>query len=280
VDYHGANKKTLESLIRAGALDALQANRAQLLAGLELLMGYGQQLQQEKASGQASLFGSSPEAPALPKTAAWDAMTKLQEEFSAIGFFLSAHPLDQFKRILERLNVVPSAQLAQKAKGASMTRFRVAGVVLSVSIKKSKAGNTFAFAQVSDSSGVFEMTVFSEVLASHRALLEAGKRVLASVDVQVQEEGVRLTCFSLEPLDEALDRVQSGLVINLNASEGLHLLHDQLEKAKGGKQAVSLIVNIHPGREAEISLPGGFNLIQEAQQALYAIPGVVEIGSF
>ncbi len=283
VDYRSANKKTLESLIKAGALDTLHPNRAQLLDGLETLMGFGQKMQEEQASGQTSLFGGGADAtaPPLPKVPAWDAMTKLQAEFSAIGFFLSAHPLDQFKVILGRLEVVPSADLARRARLSDRTRFRVAGVVLAVSLKKSKNGNSFAFVQLSDSSGVIEMTVFSEVLAAGRDQLVVGKRVLASVDVQTQEEGIRLTCFGLESLDDALDRMQSGLVIRLDTADGLPDLHAALDRAKGGAQTVSLVIGLpSPPRDVDIRLPGGFTLSQEAQHALYAIPGVAGVQSF
>lgn len=281
VDFRSANKKTLESLIRAGAFDSLHPNRAQLMAGLELMSAYGQSVQAEQQSGQTSLFGAPAETapPDLPKTGQWDAMTKLQEEFLAIGFFLSAHPLDQFKPILDRLVIVPSADLARKARGATLTRFRVAGVVLAKQQRISKSGNKFAFLQMSDSSGVFEVTVFSEILAAHGDKLEVGKRIIASVDVQLQDEGIRLTCFSVEPLDEVLDRVQSGLIIRLEGSEGLSQLHEQIEAGKGGKRAVSFIIEVAPGKEAEISLPGGYTITQETQQGFYALPGVTEIVS-
>ena len=285
VDYKSANRKTLENLVRAGALDSLEPNRALLMENLDLLMAYGQKVQEEAASGQGSLFGGGDESPppALRKTQAWDAMTKLQHEFGAIGFFLSAHPLDQFKTILNRLDVTPSAGLHRRAQLSNITRFRVAGVVLSCAIKKSKSGKTFAFVQFSDASGVMEMMVFAEVLAANRQHLEAGKRILASVDVQLQDEGIRLTCFGVEPLDDALNRMQSGIIIRLENGEGANLLREKLAAGRtpnGGKQTVSLIVNYAPDKEAEIALPGLYNLSQDDQQSLYAIQGVVEVQSY
>ena len=241
LDLRAANRKTLESLTRAGALDTLNPNRAQMIASLDLMMSYGQSAQAEKQSGQSSLFGSADQAPtpALVKSQNWDAMTKLQEEFGAIGFFLSAHPLDQHRTILNRLQVVPSISLAQRARGASMTRFRVAGVILAKQERVSKQGNRFAFISMSDSYGMFEVTVFSEVLAMQREQLEPGKRVIVSVDVQVQEEGIRLTCFNVEPLEAVLDRTQSGLVIRLSGSEGLARLAEKVESNKGGRQKLA-----------------------------------------
>lgn len=282
IDLRSANRKTLESLIRAGAMDSLNPNRAQMIASLELMMSYGQSTQAEKQSGQVSLFGSADEAPApvLPKIQAWDAMTKLQEEFGAIGFFLSAHPLDQHRSILNRLQVVPSVSLANKARGANMTRFRVAGVILARQERVSKQGNRFAFISMSDSYGMFEVTVFSEILATQRDQLEVSNRIIASVDVQVQDEGVRLTCFNVEPLDDLLDRMQSGVMVRLSGSEGLTRLQGKVEGAKGGKQKLAFTIDLDAAREVEITLPGGFALSQELQSEMYGIPGIESIEGY
>lgn len=283
LDMRAANRKTLESLIKAGAFDCLNTNRAQMLASLEVMMAYGQSAQAEKESGQVSLFGTPEDAPtpSLPKTQAWDSLTKLQEEFNAIGFFLSAHPLDQHRSILNRLQVVPSVGLAGKARGASMTRFRVAGVVLAKQERVSKQGNRFAFISLSDSYGMYEMTCFSEILAMHRDDLEPGKRILANVDVQVQEEGIRLTCFNVESLETVLDRAQSGIMVRLSGSEGLVNLHQKIEaSAKGGRQKLGFIIDLDSGREVEISLPGAYALPQELQAELYGIPGVAGIEGY
>jgi DNA polymerase III subunit alpha len=279
MDLRAANRKTLESLIKAGALDGMNPNRAQMITAIDLMQAYGQSAQEERASGQNSLFGvgSDMPTPQLPKAQTWDAMQKLQEEFSAIGFFLSAHPLDQYRNTLARLMVVSSADLARKARGASMTRFRVAGVVLSKQERVSKNGNRFAFVSVSDSAGVFEMTVFSEVLATQREYLEAGRRIVANVDVQLQEEDVRLTCFSLEPLEAVLDRVQSGLLLKLSSADSLSQLHSLIEASKGGKRAVSILIDLGPEQEIEITLPGNYQLTQEDQARLSKLPGVDEI---
>ncbi len=279
LDLRAANRKTLESLIKAGALDGFTPNRAQLIAAIDLMQAYGQSAQEERASGQNSLFGSSENTPAplLPKVQAWDSMQKLQEEFSAIGFFLSAHPLDQHRAILNRLMVVSSADLARKARGASMTRFRIAGVVMSRNEKISKNGNRFAFVQLSDSAGVFEMTVFSEVLATQREYLEAGRRVLASVDVQLMDEDIRLTCFSIEPLEAVLDRVQSGLLVRLSSADSLSQIAEQLSASKGGKRSVAILIDGPNGQEIEVTLPDAYQLNQDAQARLRSTEGVEEI---
>ena len=281
-DYRHMNKKQLEGLIRAGAFDQLQPNRAEVLASLELLMSFGQRLQEEKSSGQSSLFGGDPakQLPKLPTVQPWNSMAKLQNEFEAIGFFLSAHPLDQYRTILDRLAVVPSADLARKAKGSNVTRYRIAGVVLGKQERVSKNGNRFAFVQVSDNTGVYEVTVFSETLALQRENLEVGKAILGSVDVQLQDEGMRLTCFSVEPLAEAIERVQSGVQIRLYSVDRVGDLAAKLKHGFGGRGKVSLLLETGPGQNVEISLPGGYQLTAALQSELRNIPGVGDLKTF
>ena len=97
---------------------------------------------------------------------------------------------------------------------------------------------------------------------------------MASVDVQVQEEGLRLTGFSVEPLEAVLDRVQTGLIIKLSSSDALTQLHSQLAAHKGGKRSVGILIETSAAQEVEIELPGYYDLNQEAQTFIRCLPGV------
>lgn len=281
VESKAVNRKVLESLARAGAFDALEPNRAVVMANIDLLMAYGQKVQEDKASGQSSLFGAAEDAPPpeMMKAQGWDAMEKLQNEFAVIGFFLSAHPIDQHKAVLKRLGVVQSSDLVRLASSGSMTRYRVAGVVLARTEKISQKGNRFAFVTLSDSSGVFEMMVFSEILAQQRDQLEPGKRVVTTVDVQVQDEGARMTCSVLEPLDVVLDRVSGSTIIHIEGADGLEQLAHILDENKGGKRQLGFHIDLSDGRVAEVTLSGSYELSQETISKLQRLPGVAEVES-
>lgn len=281
VESKAVNRKVLESLARAGAFDALEPNRAVVMANIDLLMAYGQKVQEDKASGQSSLFGAAEDAPPpeMMKAQGWDAMEKLQNEFAVIGFFLSAHPIDQHKAVLKRLGVVQSSDLVRLASSGSMTRYRVAGVVLARTEKISQKGNRFAFVTLSDSSGVFEMMVFSEILAQQRDQLEPGKRVVTTVDVQVHDEGARMTCSVLEPLDVVLDRVSGSTIIHIEGADGLEQLAHILDENKGGKRQLGFHIDLSDGRVAEVTLSGSYELSQETISKLQRLPGVAEVES-
>ncbi|MFP5514053.1 MAG: DNA polymerase III subunit alpha, partial [Alphaproteobacteria bacterium] len=204
LDLKTINKRQLENLACAGAFDGLNPNRAQVHAALETIIRYAQAEAAERDSGIGNLFGGGggglPE-PDLPKVKDWEPLEKLKHEFGAIGFYLSAHPLDAYSGPLGRMKVVRSADLANVAKAGGMTRRAMAGIIVSKKEKTSKSGNRFAFVELSDAAGGYEVTLFSEILAANRALLEPGNAVLLTVDVQLNGEEIRLTCQEIKPLE-------------------------------------------------------------------------------
>ncbi len=277
------NKRQIENLTAAGAFDGLNPNRAQVFGNVELLTHRASAAAQERASGQASLFGGlGDEAPAvgrgLAEIAPWSAMERLNHEFQAIGFYLSAHPLDAYGTRLERLRVVSSAALmTQVAAGAEATRVKVAGTVISKKERMSARGNRFAFVQMSDPTGLFEVTVFSEVLGRARDILEAGSNVLATCEARREGEGLRLTVQEMLSLDDAVAHAAPGLKVQVVEPVALAAVRDIIRAAPRGKGEVSLVLGLGAGEEVEIGLPGRFAVPPNAIEDLRAIPGVAEV---
>jgi DNA polymerase-3 subunit alpha len=207
----------------------------------------------------------------------WDQLDRLAHEFNAIGFYLSAHPLDGFAKPLARLRVVNSADLLKKATGGGSTRFPMAGVVINKQERVAKSGNRFAFVSLSDSTGVYEVTLFSELLATSRDLLEPGKSVVLMVDVQVQGEDMRLTCHQVKPLEEEVAQAAEGLQIVLNEPAAAPHLRNILEQIGRGRGKISILVDVGGLREAEIALPGAYAVSAKGRAAIKAIPGVADV---
>ena len=103
---------------------------------------------------------------------------RLSREFEAVGFFLTGHPLDDYKDVLEALGAETWVEFAAKARTRRVVG-TLAGTVLHARERKGKTGNAYAFAAFSDPTGQFEAVVFSEVLAASRPLLEPGTAVAA-----------------------------------------------------------------------------------------------------
>lgn len=228
-----------------------------------------------------NLFGDGAAArgqmPALPSVADWQPVERLQNEFDAIGFYLSSHPLDAYARSLARLDVVRFADLPARLAAGGSTRFKLAGVPISRRERNSARGSRFAFVQMSDTSGVFEVTVFAEVLAQSRQLLDEGQPLLVVVDVRAEEDSLRLMAQRFEALDKVAAQAAAGLRVVLGESDALGPLKHLMVRESGGRGRVTVVVPVPPAREVEIALPGGFRIGPEILRAVRALRGVLEV---
>jgi len=280
LDPRQANRRTLEHLVFAGAFDSLNSSRANMLAHVDGILKVAQATVAEAESGQNSLFGGASAVVPMPpvaKVPEWTTQEKLGREFEAIGFYLSAHPLDEFSKVLGRLGAVSSTHLASHLRRSDSSRVPMAGVVVGSRVRTSQKGSKYAFVQLSDAAGVYEVTVFSEVLAARRDLLEAGQAVFMQVDSQVQEEGIRLTVSSMEPLEDAVARTAVGLNIALMDSRALPELRDIVAGLPAGRGRLRMLVPVGGGREAELDLPGKYAFPTAAKAAISILEGVATI---
>jgi DNA polymerase-3 subunit alpha len=277
VDPRLLNRMQLENLVRAGAFDALEPNRARLFAGAEVILRRAQASAEEKSLGQIGLFADGRrEELRLPDVPAWSEMDALAFESEAIGFHLTAHPLDAYASSLRRLGVVPSNQLEQRAQTGA-ARVRVAGTVVGAKERSTRAGSRMAWIRLSDSAGVFEVTAFSEVLARARELLEPGRSVLVTADIRMEGEALRVTANEVAPLERAASAVGGAIRIWLDRTEAVAHVRALLQREGSGRGRVTLIPRVGEGQDVEIALPGGFSLSPRLAQAMKALPGVARV---
>ena len=279
IELQHLNKRGLERLIWAGSFDTIDPNRARLVSALEMLIRHAQSHHAEKNSAQVSLFGGDDPAsrfrPNLPQVPDWPPLERLKYEFDAIGFYLSAHPLDASEAALKRLGAVRYADLAAAVRsGTAGTRRDIAGIVVGRQERRSKSGKRFAFVQASDPSGVFELTLFSETLIQCRPLLEPGTPLIITVDVQVMGEDIRLTAQKVRPLDEVISNAPGEVRILLGAQAPVDVLKNLLEREGKGRNKVYLEVDLEDGKAAEILLPGQWMVSAPVRAALKGTPGV------
>jgi DNA polymerase-3 subunit alpha len=276
LDSRAVNKRQLENLACAGAFDQLNPNRHQIFASAETLVRLATLAASERESAQENLFGEAAQAaPAdlnLAPVQDWPAMERLNQEFAAIGFYLSAHPLDSFGQSLEKLGVVSYAELKQAGGGLR----KLAGIVIGKRELNSRKGNRMAFVQLSDTSGVFEVTLFSEVLGQTRDLLESAQPLLLTVSAEVRPDGEepRLTGQAIEGLDQVAARAASGVRLFLADPAPLESLKALLEREGSGRGRVSLVLDLAVGEEVELELAESYRLSAAVRQAIKAIPGL------
>jgi DNA polymerase-3 subunit alpha len=270
------NKRTLESLIAAGALDELEPDRARLTAGVDRILGLATRLQESAAVGQADMFGAVEERQPLllPVVEPWLAAEKLQREHDAVGFYLSAHPLDEYGAVLAKMRVQTWAEFSESVRRGA-TAGRLAGTVTARQERRIRSGNRMAVVQLSDPTGSFEAIMFSEGLSEFRDLLEPGKSVVVLVGAEERPEGISLRIQSVE----SLDKVMAGLKqIRVFVRDEAPLASVQKHLTKRGEGEASLVLLLDEGqREVEMRLPGRYAVSPQIASALRAVRGVVQV---
>ena len=178
------------------------------------------------------LFGAEEAAPLpLPDMRPWTSEEKLQREYSAIGFYLSAHPLDDYIPQLEKMRIQlwQAFEVAVK-QGASAGR--LAGTVTGRQERKTKTGNRMGIVNISDPTGQYEAVLFSESLHRFRDMLEPGKTVILEVGAEERPEGVSVRINNVRALES--DNVQKTMRVFVRDDKPLTSLKAQLDDRGDG----------------------------------------------
>ena len=221
VDAKAMNRRVLESLVQAGALDGLPGHRAQLLGALDVAVDNGQRLQNERARGQSSLFGDTPASassglgPSLPLVPEWGESDRLQREKQALGFYLSGHPLAEHKLLLRDVSTRSTLELQESDDQEAAV---LAGAVASRKIIYDKKGKPMAFVKLEDFVGAAELILFADAFQRFDALLVEDAVIVASGRASARDEQeTKLLCDSIWTLDQAVAQMARGLHIDLDA---------------------------------------------------------------
>ncbi len=240
INSRTVSKKSIEVLVQSGAFDGFShISRGQYFAtypndrvtGIERLLKYGNDFQNQQFSSQPSLFAGTVTAdiaePVLPSLDAWSSTTKLQMEKEVIGFYISGHPLDQFAREVESFCDHKLVSLSDP----STKSFTSAGIVIEAAHRISKAGKSFGTLTLEDYSGTYAFTLFSEDYLKFKHFLEPGlllfikgknaPRFRGSEELEAKIESIQLLSEISEKMGKMI--VFSTEIRNLNESwiEGL-----------------------------------------------------------
>jgi DNA polymerase-3 subunit alpha len=281
VDPKQINKRAIENLARAGALDSIHPNRAQVVAGADVLIAYAQSQAADRASAQASLFGGDTDVsrPRLPRVDSWTGPQKLDEELSAVGFYLGGHPLDDMVEALRRKRTTLAAEAVALAEQGHEA-FRMAGVVRRRQERAaSGSGEKFAFVSLSDPTGEYEVLFPPESLRRCRDVLEVGASVVIKVRAKGRDGEVRFFGDDAQPLDRTVEDAVAGLRIYLSPQAAdLPALNRRLEGARSQRGGdLILVAGVAGGREIELKLPGRYALDAAFRGAVKTAPGVVMV---
>jgi DNA polymerase-3 subunit alpha len=278
IDPKCVNKRALENLARAGAFDSLHPNRRQIVECADALIAYAQSVAAERASSQTTLFSTDSGAarPRLAKVEPWIGPERLDEELSAVGFYLSGHPLEDMVEMLRRRRTTLMAEALQLAEDGQEA-FRMAGVVRRRQERASaRTGEKFAFVTFSDPTGEYEVLFPPESLRKCRDVLEPGAAVVVKVRAKCNDGEVRFFGDEAEPVSTAVENAAIGLRVHLSPrSAEIEALKARLEKARGAGGEVILVAALEGAQEIELRLPGRYRLDAALRGALKTAPGVL-----
>ncbi len=275
------NKRALETVAAAGALDELGIDRSTAFANVDRIVAAGNRSQEASAEGQDDLFSGAKHVPPpidLRPAPPWVPTDRLSREFEAVGFFLTGHPLDDYKDVLEALGAETWIDFAAKARLRRVVG-TLAGTVLHARERKGKTGNAYAFVAFSDSTGQFEAVVFSEALAASRSLLEPGTAVLIDVEAEADGESVKVRVQRIVSLDRAAEARHDGMKIYVEDIRALKPLAEQVGPG-GGQGQLRLVLRLDDLRsEVEFVLPQGIDSTPKQRSALKLVAGVAAISA-
>jgi DNA polymerase III subunit alpha len=205
VDPRLLNRRVLESLVKAGALDSLGARRSQLYAMIDRAMERGQKIQRDSASNQHGLFvagaggaAHQPAEPELPDAEEWPEYELLANEFATLGFYISGHPLDKYSARLRELKAVELAAMEGRRNGEDVV---IGALVSSIRPMRSRKGDRWAILNLQDMTGQLEALVFPEAFARLETVLKSDVPLLLRGRVNVEDAGTRVAIQEAQPLD-------------------------------------------------------------------------------
>lgn len=299
VDLRRCNKKAFDALIKCGSFDSTGASRAALIEGLDMAVGYGQKIQEEKTSAQVSLFGTEEVVSSkgyaglkLPVVPQWGDKEKLAFEKEALGFLITGHPLDNYRHDMKKLGCSEISNLPELAEGGEVY---ICGIVSSLKeiITKKGQGERMGFVTVEDLTGSVEVTVFSDIYAEAVNLLKSDDPLFIVGKLEITEKGAKVLvqgakeggnewqkknrgpAGSIKLLTEARCKSAKKVVFNLQTEkvqiEQLDLLRKIIELHSGSTPAY-LQIKLPDEGTATIQLPKDLyvlandDLVLEVQQ--------------
>ncbi len=206
------NKLQLEGLVKAGAFDNLNNNRQSLLNSIPNIILKSKNIFENNSANQIDLFKEENDETYLDKIEDWSVDIKLSKEFETLGFFISDHPLNQYKSLFNQYNIIDYEEFNSNENILSSN---ISSTILKVQEKKTQKGTSYAIIKFSDLSGVFELFVFSDVFETNREILIEGNSVMITLVKNYADENkiqkkinIRKIISMKEVIDKPVDQIK------------------------------------------------------------------------
>ena len=256
------NKRILEAFAKVGVLDSINPNRAEIFMNADMILSYA--AKSKESANMLSLFANTVEddvaedrlAKNLVKTAPWTFGQKLENELSALGFYISAHPLDQYKHLIAKARLVTSSKLSELPDRANV---RIAANVNSYSHRRTKAGKEMITISASDSAGNIDAVAFGDAVTNLMGVLATETEVVISGRLSNRDDRVSLFVDSIIPLNQWVAEIADKIILDIRKQSVLTDVKKALSTLPAGKTKVAL--NLYSGgKKTTVELKGGVAL--------------------
>ena len=242
VDPKSINKLQLEGLVKAGAFDKIITNRQSIFNSIPNIILKSKNIHENRSINQFDLFKfeTSEEINFLDNIEDWNTDTKLSKEFETLGFYISDHPLNQFKSIFKQYNINNFANFENNKDTLSSN---IACTILKVQEKKTQKGNSYAIVKFSDLTNVFELFIFSDIFELNRDNLFEGNSVMVTLIKNYSDENriqKRINVKKIVSLKDVMNKTMKNITFKFNDIKDLHKLKNLNEK--DGQTEIKIII--------------------------------------
>ena len=242
VDSKDINKLQLEGLVKSGVFDEFDKDRNKILNSIPKIIQQIKNINDDKENNQSSLFEgldiSRKEFEFIP-VEPWKQKELLTEEFKALGFYISDHPLNEYEVIFNQLEIIPYKQFYDNDNNEGL----VAGTIMSIQEKKSAKGTPYGIVKFSDKKGEFELFLFADILVANRDKLKESESFVLTLQKDKITGDItkkRINIRKIISIDEVISKPYSKVTIELKKNFNLSEISELL--SVNGDTEISLII--------------------------------------
>ncbi len=236
------NKLQLEGLVKAGAFDEINSNRQSLYNSIPNIILKSKNIFENNSVNQIDLFKEDNDESYIENIEDWNADNKLSKEFETLGFFVSDHPLNQYKSIFNQYNIISYDEFN---KNENLLSSNISGTILKVQEKKTLKGNSYAIIKFSDLSAVFELFLFSDIFETNREILIEGNSVMITLVKNFSDESrlqKKINIKKITSMKKVIDEPLAEVKIKINDLNEINKINNL--STKGGKTKVKIDIEI------------------------------------
>jgi len=249
------NKRVIESLVKAGAFDSIDADRALLYANIDRAMDWGQRTQREREIGQGGLFGMTSVTvngnhnldPADP----WPEGLKLKHEKETLGFYITGHPLRKYANEVKTYGNATTGVLSEKPSGFDVA---IGGLVSALRLMRTKKGEAMCVILLEDWEGIVEVLVFPETYTKVQRLLEVDAPIFVRGKLDNDESSSKILATDLLPMERVKEALSRIVTIRINGSAAPLDVAEQLQPIMDEKRGSAEVI-------FELEFPGRFTAL-------------------